>query len=102
MRCRIRYILAGHTDASLLGMMRHAESGLALWIYVMAAMHSASIEGKPNTGPQTWSSSMVAGAQGDVITMRESSSHIYPRGKRGNGFGFGTGGQGGGCFSDAM
>lgn len=56
-----RYILAGETDGSLLGMMRHKESRLALWRYVMAAMHSASMDGASNTGPQTCSSSMAAG-----------------------------------------
>lgn len=50
----------GLTEASLLGTMRHADSSWrALWRYVMAAMHSASIEGTPNTGPQTCSSSIA-------------------------------------------
>lgn len=52
-------ILDGLTEASLLGIMRHAAGSLtALWMYATAAMHSASIEGTPKTGPQICSSSI--------------------------------------------
>lgn len=55
-----RNIPDGLTETLLLGTMRNSISSLtALWRYVMAAMHSASIEGTPKTGPHTCSSSIT-------------------------------------------
>lgn len=68
-------ILEGVIVGSLLGIRLHSELGIAWWRYAMAARHSASMEGRPNAGPQTWSSkSDMVDAAAVVVMMKTEAS----------------------------
>jgi hypothetical protein len=52
-------ILVGLKDGSLDAIRFHCPRGTACCRYAIAAKQCASMEGRPNAGPQTWSSSMA-------------------------------------------
>lgn len=56
---RMEDSLVGLRDGSLLAIICHCPRGTACCRYAIAARQWASIEGRPNAGPQTWSSSMA-------------------------------------------
>jgi hypothetical protein len=53
----------GLKAGSLLAISCHFPCGTACCRYAIAAKQCASIEGRPNAGPQTCSSSMVLGGE---------------------------------------
>jgi len=54
-------VRSGHMDGLLLGIKRQAVlGGPEWWKCAMMARHSASMDGRPKAGPQTWRSSMAA------------------------------------------
>lgn len=53
-------VLVGLNAGLQLAISCHFPRGTACWRYAIAAKQCASREGRPNAGPQTWSSSMAA------------------------------------------
>ena len=56
---RARRVLGGLKAGLQLAISCHFPRGTACWRYAIAAKQCASREGRPNAGPQTWSSSMA-------------------------------------------